>query len=287
MFSRGSGTLDPRFFNGSKMHPEVREELLNHYYKGMEKQYANPHEWSHVWMAGSGASYQWKADRNPADLDMLVGVDYPQFRYHNPKLRGLTDKEVSWVLNQYMRKNLAQDNWHGTHEMTWYNNPESADIRKLNPYAAYSLTEDDWHVQPNVQDPMTLDFNHSGDLTKAQDILNRYNKARTALERRDLRPELRRAHAQALNNSLQQGHALFEDIHGSRKKAFLPGGLGYADPANVRWQTGKATGVVHAMRTLAEQYKKGVTEQQLAQYGMVFPDVNELVIRAMIQDDER
>lgn len=280
MFSPAKGTLDPRLFQGGKMHPEVREELLHHFYSKIR--YNRPQDWAHVWLAGSGASYQW-SDQPHADLDMMVGVDYPEFRAANGNFSGLTDDEISWVLNKYMRENLNDEDWHGTHEMTWYNNP--LDLRKLNPYAAYSLTDDDWHVQPSVTAPLPYGPNEFGDTQKAQEILNRYTRARESLQRRDLRPEVRKGHARSLQQALAQGHALFEDIHGNRKLAFTPGGAGYGDPANVRWQTGKATGVVQTMRAMSEQYKKSLTDQQIAQYGMTFPDVNELIIRAMLQDE--
>lgn len=282
MFSPGKEGLDPDLFSNGRMHPHIRKQLMDHFAKHVG--YNDPHSWAHVWLAGSGASYQWQEGPH-ADLDMMVGVDYPEFRNANENLRGLTDNEISWVLNSHMRKNLNQDSWNGRFDMTWYNNPQ--DIRKLNPYAAYSLTEDTWHVQPRALPIPNYNPSEFGDDAKAQEILNRYTRARTALQRRDLRPEVRKGHAQALARSLAQGHALFEDIHGTRRRAFLPGGAGYGDPANVRWQTGKASGVVKAMRALSEQYQKNLTEQQMAQYGMTFPDVNELVIRAMLYQDER
>jgi hypothetical protein len=281
MFTPHRESLDPDLFGeGEKMDSSVRKTLLDLYHSTMGKKYANPQEWSHVWLAGSGASYQWQEGQN-ADMDMLVGVDYPQFRFHNPNLRGLTDNEISWVLNQYMRDKLHQT-W-GRYDQTWYNNPE--DVRKLNPYAAYSLTDDDWHVRPSLSEIPQYDPGAYADSTRAQDVLNRYTRARNALQRRDLRPEVRKAHARALSQSLEHGHALFEEIHNNRRQAFLPGGKGYNDPANVRWQTGKASGVVPAMRAMSDLYTKQISEQQLAQYGMTFPDVNELVIRSMLQDD--
>ena len=286
-YSPGEGNLDPRLFDDQqKMLKDTRAELLRHYERKMGEKYSNPMGWSHVWLAGSGASFQWKAQRDPADLDMLVGVDYPEFRYHNRKMAGLTDTEISWVLNTHMRKNLNMPSWRGTHEVTWYNNPQSKDIKDLNPYAAYSLTDDDWHVRPTMQEaPPQYNPDAFGDVTKAQDILNRYTRARTALTRSDLRPELRRAHASSISAALEQGHALFEDIHSSRGKAFLPNGKGYSDPANVRWQTGKASGVVPALRALSEVYLSRKTEQQMALYGTTFPDVNTLLIQAMVMDD--
>jgi hypothetical protein len=283
MFSPGKPSLDPDLFAEGRMHAHVRKQLLEHFHKNIG--YNNPSAWAEVHLAGSGASYQWQEGPH-ADLDMLVSVDYPEFRAHNANLRGLTDNEIAWVLNSHMRKNLNQDNWWDRYEMTWYNNPEP-DIRKMNPYAAYSLTKDVWHVQPTLQAPPSFDPNAFGDTTKAQEILDRYTRARTALERRDLRPELRKAHASSLSAAMAQGHALFESIHNNRKAAFGPGGHGYNDPANVRWQTAKASGVVPALRVLSEQHRKGISEQAMAQYGMAFPDVKELVIRAMMYQDER
>jgi hypothetical protein len=40
-----------------------------------------------VWLAGSAVSYQWSAAREPGDLDVLIGVDYIQFRKAHPEYK--------------------------------------------------------------------------------------------------------------------------------------------------------------------------------------------------------
>jgi hypothetical protein len=105
-FSAPSSTLDPELFDGNRLKPQVRNALLELVYSFLGKHFTNPQSWAEPWIAGSGASYQWAAAREPGDLDILVGVDYVAFRRTNPRYQGLSDKEISEDINEKFRTEL-------------------------------------------------------------------------------------------------------------------------------------------------------------------------------------
>jgi hypothetical protein len=74
---------------------------------------------------------------------------------------------------------------------------------------------------------------------------------------------------------------LFEEIHGGRKQAFSPSGEGYLDYANYRWQAGKESGIVPALRSLKDLSKESQREFAVRTYGVELPDASVLVRRAM------
>ena len=113
---------------------------------------SNPEAYCHVWLAGSAVSYQWGAARKPADLDCLIGVNYIQFRKANQQYKALSDRDISDMFNEGFRKEIhpITANFLEAFELTFYVNVAS-DIRKIKPYAAYSVTNDDWTVQPEVK----------------------------------------------------------------------------------------------------------------------------------------
>ena len=148
--------------------------------------YRHPDLWAHVWLAGSGVSYQWSAAREPGDLDVLIGVDYIQFRKAHPEYMGLSDVEISKMLNEDFRNNLQPEteNWNGF-EVTFYVNPGATDIRTINPYAAYDLTHDEWTVNPSKEGaPHNYVWDDAArrDLSRTSDIVSRYSKAVTDLQ---------------------------------------------------------------------------------------------------------
>lgn len=292
-FSTPEEFLDPRLFAGQRMHDDVANDLKARFDAHMSRHYHNHQKWAKLWLAGSGASYQWSASRDPGDLDMLVGVDYPQFRYHNQRFARLTDEEVSKVLNDRMRADLTIDTQRWTppsdpkneFEVTWYCNPGSTDIRAIKPYAAYDVVNHRWDVEPNPH-PVQPDHRAQADRDRKMtlDILKRYEGSRTMLSQN---PANRQKHAETVWAAAQQGHALFHEIHGGRHAAFGPGGAGYADPSNARWQHAKANGLVPALRALADFFEDSNAAQELRMYGVTLPDTDELVLRAVLSADER
>ena len=94
-FSAPSSQLDPKLFDDNGLKPWARSGILSILFDYLGTHYANPHQWVHVWLAGSGVSYQWEAAREPGDLDCLIGVDYVKFRQDNPGFTGFSDQEIA------------------------------------------------------------------------------------------------------------------------------------------------------------------------------------------------
>jgi len=112
------------------------------------------------------------------------------------------------------------------------------------------------------------------------DILTRYSTALNAIANAPTDTARRNAEA-TLKLAVEQGVALFEEIHHGRGNAFSPSGLGYADPANYRWQAGKEAGTVQALTKLKTISTKSKKEFEAQTYGMELPDVNTLIRRAV------
>lgn len=282
-FSQPSSELDPRLFAGHHIRPWVRNGILSLLDGHLGRQYVAPERWSTAWLAGSGVSYQWSADRVPGDLDCLVGIDYPRFRENNPEYVGLSDTEISKLLNEGFNADLmpGTEDWHG-YELTFYVNPGATDIRSINPYAAYDLTSDSWTVEP---DPRPAGFSRSWeqqahrDWEMASEIVRRYSQALTDL-RAAPNPAYRINAEQRLRATISHAVSLFDDIHHGRKIAFSPVGGGYADYNNYRWQAGKASGAVPALRQI-KQYADAARESTEAEtYGVTLPTADTLLRRA-------
>jgi hypothetical protein len=253
--------------------------LLDH----LKTNYANPEAYAHIWLAGSAVSYQWTAARNPADLDCLIGINYLSFRQNNPQYKSLSDKQIATMLNEDFRDIQEDlDNFMGAYELTFYVNVNS-DIRTIKPYAAYSLTNDEWTVAPEVKAaPVNKMWERKvgTDTSLTTDILARYSKAFNDIHAATTDTSRRNAEA-ALKLAIDQGTALFEDIHQGRKYAFSPSGLGYSDIHNYRWQAGKSAGTIQALRKLKDIGKASKKEYEAKTYGMELPDANTLIRRAL------
>jgi len=283
-FSKPEDKLDPNIFVGEKMKPWIRNSLLRMLNDFLSKKYYSPFTWATVWLAGSGASYQWSASRSPGDLDVLIGVDYETFRKEHTDYMGLSDTEISKMLNDDFREGLmpATKNWEG-YEVTFYVNPGATDIRVIKPYAAYDLTHDEWTVHPDpaaqAQYEPVWEQAAQRDKEKAMEIVANYSRLTTNLS--EAKNDATRRNAEfLLINLLEQATALYDDIHGSRKLAFSKTGEGYGDFYNYRWQAGKRLGTVSALQKLKEFYEDYKEEQQSTTYGVELPDIRTLVRRA-------
>jgi hypothetical protein len=257
--------------------------VLRILYEHLKSHYNSPESYVHVWLAGSAVSYQWSAARKPADLDCLIGVNYLQFRQSNPDYKALSDKQISQMFNENFRElHPTTGNFLDAYELTFYVNVQS-DIRSIKPYAAYSLTIDDWTVQPEIKSaPVNKQWDRKveSDKSMALDILSRYSKALSDIGSATTDTARRNAEA-ALKLAVEQGSALFEDIHHGRKYAFSPSGQGYADAHNYRWQAGKSSGTVQALKQLKEIAT--MTKQQFEEqtYGQELPNADTLIRRAL------
>jgi len=282
-FSKPSSILDPRLFRDGKLNSTVRSAVLQLLFNHLGEQYMGAQSWCHVWLAGSGVSYQWAAHRDPGDLDCLIGVDYVGFRRSNNRFLGLSDKEIAEMLNEGFREDLhpATKEFMDSFELTFYVNIKS-NIVDIKPYAAYSLTDDDWTVVPQV---MALEVNKAWtdaverDRLTAIDILTRYISAKTRYEqaandavKANARSDMRAAVSQGLN--------LYEGIHTARSAAFSESGEGYSDFNNYRWQAGKSFGVIQSLRSLKDEMDAEDKIFNQKTYGVELPDANTLVRRA-------
>ena len=282
-FSTPSEELDPELFHGITLNGSIRNGILQLLFGFLNEQYRHPDLWTRVWLAGSAVSYQWEAHREPGDLDVLIGVDYPQFRKAHPEYAGLGDTEISKMLNEDFREGLQPDttNWNGF-EVTFYVNPGATDIRTINPYAAYDLTHNEWTVFPEKRGaPVSRVGENLAkiDRDKAQEIVARYSQAMSDLQNSQNDPARRNAEFR-LQTALMQGSMLFEDIHHSRRYAFNPSGYGYADFYNYRWQAGKRYGTVPALRKMSEYWSTYKAQQSQQTYGIELPDTQTLIRRA-------
>lgn len=283
-FTKPQPGLDPRLFRNNRVISTVRDAILSILFSHLNKNYQGAEDWTHVWLAGSAVSFQWAADREPLDLDCLVGVDYIKFRQSNEDYARVSDREISKLFNDGFREELhpVTSNFLGTYELTFYVNVLT-DITKIKPYAAYSLTTDDWTVEPHIEEVKETEAWKSKtqkDKSMAMEILTRYEQALTQAS--GAKSDSARLNAEAaLRLAVEQGSALFEDIHGGRKYAFSPEGLGYADYANYRWQVGKASGVVQALKALKELSTKTRKEFESQTYGVELPDASVLIRRAI------
>jgi hypothetical protein len=245
-FSAPEQELDPNLFDGDHMKDDVRKALLQSLYNGLEyiglKQ---PEDWAFAWLAGSGASYQWSADRGNGDLDVLFGAEFAQMLQCNPHIPRLSMAEIAkYVDDQLRSKYWPQTAKYrigtGVYEVTFFWNPTTTNmIENIHPYAAYNLIGDFWVVHPPElpADLHSLYPKSWYDFTDAD-----YRQARAISSMNETGGSL---------GQLQAGRAartLWESIHGGRKTAFSDTGGGYGDFHNFRWQRGKETGTVDILR---------------------------------------
>jgi hypothetical protein len=283
-FSNPGAGLDPRLFRSNKLVPSVRSSILRILFDHLKTHYYSPDNYVNVWLAGSAVSYQWSAARNPADLDCLIGINYLMFRQANPDYKALSDQQIADMFNADFRADLhpLTKEFMGAYELTFFVNVRP-DIRSIKPYAAYSLTTDDWTVQPEIKAPprnKMWEEQTVKDTSKTTEILSRYSAALTSLGSASTDTARRNAEA-ALKLAVEQGAALFDEIHHGRTYAFSPGGQGYMDKYNYRWQAGKSAGIVQALRQLKDVSVSGRKSFEESTYGMELPDTSVLIRRAL------
>lgn len=270
---RGKG-LDPALFDEHQdLRLDVRRHLLGALHGFLSKSMVRPQMWATLWVAGSGATTAWSADREsggaPGDLDTLIGINYDNLRSMNPRYSGSSDAAIGHELNQRLHDGLWPSTSHdvingSVYETTFYINAGIGagddDILAINPYAAYNVTEGFWS-QPPVEVPQ--DFSDAyfsaadhakvaDDASRAADITSRFNTLREAANGMLRASPYHVNTLSLLHRVVSEGAALFDDIHDHRHDAFSPGGKGYFDPANYRWQASKANGSITAARALKQ-----------------------------------
>ena len=291
-FSSPSATLDPHLFEDgdpNKFRSDVRTTILNILYSFWSKHYKNPREWSTVWLAGSGISYQWAAGRGNGDLDVLIGIDYDEFWDHNPSFQGLSEGDLATTFNEEFHRLLwpatAHTDFHGqTYEVTFYVNPNSSDIRNIQPYAAYNLSDNSWTVKPPTifDHPKEFYTAAENERSEATGLVWDYNdaldKAKSMVPGS---PGWHNAMRQAEQYAAQAAN-LYDSIHLGRKQAFGPGGSGYGDWYNFRWQYHKKSGTAQALHAVASAHTEAVQAFNESVYGTKLEPAETLIRRAIM-----
>ncbi|WP_030661119.1 hypothetical protein [Streptomyces rimosus] len=294
-FSEPSDTLDPNLFDGTHIRADVRDWILRTL---SDFFMVTPgfNQWAEVWLAGSGITYQWAADRGNGDLDVLIGVDFPQFAHYNDQYAGLTSEEVAKLVNESLRSALWPTTatvqiGTGTYEVTFYWNSAHGvkDIKAINPYAAYSLTRDEWTIEPPKlpTDPRSSypdEYAEAAtrDEQQAKRLLDRYRNLSSSLSALAKGSPGWMNAAAELRQVIAEATTLYDGIHLGRRQAFSPQGSGYADFNNYRWQAAKERGTAQTLRQLKEV---GVTAQQstdVALYGQVIDDAQTALLKAAL-----
>ena len=282
-FSEPGAGLDPRLFRDSKLVSDVRQSILGILLRHLSIRYQNAEVWAHVWLAGSGVSKQWTAQRTPADLDCLIGINYIKFRESNTNYAGYSDAEIAATLNEGFRLDLhpETEDFMGSFELTFYVNVRS-NILDIKPYAAYSVTNDSWTVAPtNEGAPMDASWAAaaSQDVLNTQNIINKYGSALDKIK--NAQTDVTRVNAEReLAAATEQGAAFFDVIHEGRGEAFSPTGAGYSDFSNYRWQAGKQSGIINALKKLKNLHKDAKATFAVETYGVELPDTSTLIRRA-------
>jgi hypothetical protein len=294
-FSDPEDDLDPTLFDANRLDDRVRMWILHTVHSAFsESGFLHSETWTRVWLAGSGVSYQWSAGRSPADLDILLGINYVEFRRANPAYAAFTDSEIASTLNEMFYKEM-----HGPrgdfpfsgevdYEVTVYvNRGVSAGrdaINIINPYAAYDVTQGEWAMVPQRTAPAinpSWEMSVERDRQYAEDLVREYGNALDAI-----RVASNPAHRSNAENRLHQimdaADGLYDELHSGRRAAFSPAGSGYADFNNYRWQAGKRTGVVQATKRIREYLQAAKDRDDFETYGLDLPDTSTLIRRSMM-----
>jgi hypothetical protein len=279
--------LDPRLFRSNKLIPAVRSAILTALHGHLNKTYQDSELWTHAWLAGSGVSHQWAAARDPGDLDCLVGIEYEKFRESNIRYKGFSNQEIANTLNDGFRTELQPDTeeFLDAYELTFYVNVQT-DILKIKPYAAYSVTEDEWAVTPKLegaQHKKEWDVRVARDKSMALEIFNRYTQALNKIQAAPNAPARLNAQTEILL-AASQGAALYDSIHHGRRVAFSESGEGYYDYANYRWQANKDSGIVEGLKKLKDWSASARKVHNEETYGVDFPDTDTLIRRAVLKN---
>lgn len=285
-FSEPGTGLDPHLFEGMHLRSWVRNSVIRFLFDHLGVTYQESHRWVYAWLAGSGVSYQWESTRIPGDLDCLVGIDYVSFRRFNSDYAGLSNDEIAAMFNENFANNLMPQtsNWEGF-ELTYYVNPQT-NIIDINPYAAYDLIKDDWTVEP-VKDqnpPYSRAWEQSTekDYDTAATLIKRYGQALAEFNGATETPNRVNAERKLLL-AIDQAADLYEEMHKGRKLAFSKTGAGYADYHNYRWQSGKQSGIVQALK-LIKDYKDAMRKSgNISTYGVELPNTDVLIRRAALR----
>jgi hypothetical protein len=297
-FARPDTGLDPNLFDGPKLHDDVRTFVVENLRRGLCLVFPgatiNP-AWLHIWIAGSGVTYQWAAARGNGDLDVLFSMDVSPFEQANPGWRGMGEDDLTEAVNEGLKAQL----WPATaqarfgsqvYEVTFFWNPGTGkDIRNIHPYAAYDVLANTFSVPPPQlpDDPRSLYpdswyYQVGLDADAAAGLSASYRANIGRLAQFDEGTVEHHAAGATLNLVVSQATALFNDIHGGRRAAFGPQGDGYGDFFNFRWQSAKESGAVKALWDIASVGSEARKAEETELYGAPI-DSAEVVLRRAAQ----
>jgi hypothetical protein len=299
-FSAPSETLDPNLFDGEHLKPEVRSHVMVTLGEYLRKHYQVDLSWLHIWIAGSGVSYQWAASRGNGDLDVLYSIDITPFESANPELQGVGESELAATLNDLIKSELWPDErehrfGNQVYEITYFfNQGTGTDISRIHPYAAIDVLTNTWAVRPPQlpDDPRSL-YPASWSVAAGQDkeaadsLSASYNAMLNQLS--SSRPGSVEHHSAGarLNLVVQQATSLFNDIHGGRRDAFGPQGHGYGDYVNYRWQSAKESGAVQTLHAIASVGEEARKAEETELYGAPIDSAEVVLRRAANQYKDR
>ena len=215
IFGPGKHGEDPRLFEGEHLKDEVRDNIITTLDTYWAPKYGHQWvSWAKVYFTGSEASH-WYGNN---DFDVLIGIDYDEFRKDTKST--LQNEEIDDLLNKGFRADLNDDvTFAGdTFGRTWYVNPNSYDITRLKPYAAYDVVDDFWAVHPvHVPDDWGPDKFPDSTWHMAEHYADEIDRIS------HLDPKTRQQYAERL----------FDHIHTDRQRAFSDRGTGVFDVGNV------------------------------------------------------
>lgn len=238
-FAHSKQFLDPDIFDkNEKMHPWIRDPIINMLDEFWTPKYGNWREWTHVYLAGSLASYWW----GTPDFDTLIGVNTNELKKEHIQFRGMSDPEICHYLTDELRQIDVSDFVFPNHilgplDLTFYVNPGSYDIKNIKPYAAYEMLSNKWIVHPIQMDKHwnahALDhafWNHMADLA---------DEIKEALTRDDI------------TERTEDCLALYDYLHSERQKAFSPIGGGITGRGSLQWIVLNRWGLLGALEIAA------------------------------------
>ena len=281
-FSEPADQLDPSLFEGMTLKQDVQKWLLNTLVAGLVRylDMRGAHEWLRAWLAGSGVTYQWAADRGNGDLDVLFGVDMPAFVHYNPDYHGVPERDVADHADAVLKQKLWPKTAHTRfgqqeYEVTFFWAPGIGQgIEHIKPYSAYDLVGGAWVVTPPdlPHDPRTLyspDWFQAADrdVDAARQLSSSHRSLTNQLASTVLGETARRNREVKMAHVHSAATALFDDIHQGRTAAFGEQGSGYSDWANFRWQYGKQSGAIGALRDIVKSARARSDANDIDLYG--------------------
>ena len=277
-FSAPEPDLDPALFTGTILKEDVRAWIIAQLLAFWDHEGITAGPWLHAWLAGSGVSHQWSADRGNGDLDVLLGIDYDVFIAANPGLKAGNRADLAAVVNEQMRAHLwpltaAAELGGKKYEVTYYWNPEvSGDITIARPYAAWNLETSTWDVPP-LQAPTVTEFPRqwheqaAADAARARQVYTDYSGYLADASRLPASNPRFAASMRGLDRTTAELRLIWETLHEGRRSAFSAPGQGYGDWHNFRWQAAKANGTVDLLRGVIREADQRKTAAETRLFG--------------------